>query len=80
MLYLYIQNKQQLTLKGMNAIEQLQSAKNTVNSVTKTLNSGFEFEAWERKEYEVVLAEAKNEVEYLTSLINENFDVFGVTV
>ena len=64
----------------MNAIEQLQSAKNTVNSVTKSLNSGFEFEAWERKEYEVVLAEAKNEVEYLTSLINENFDVFGVTV
>ena len=77
---MYIQIKQQLTLKGMNAIEQLQSAKNTVNSVTKTLNSGFEFEAWERKEYEVVLAEAKNEVEYLTSLINENFDVFGVTV
>ena len=64
----------------MNAIEQLQSAKNTVNSVSETLNSGFEFEAWERKEYEVVLAEAKNEVENLTSLINENFDVFGVTV
>ena len=64
----------------MNAIEQLQSAKNTVNSVTQILNSGFEFEAWERKEYEAVLAEAKNEVEYLTSLINENFDVFGVTV
>ena len=64
----------------MNAIEQLQSAKNTVNSVTEKLNSGFEFEAWERKEYEVVLAEAKNEVENLTSLINENFDVFGVTV
>ena len=64
----------------MNAIEQLQSAKNTLNSVTVKLNSGFEFEAWERKEYEVVLADAKNEVENLTSLINENFDVFGVTV
>lgn len=64
----------------MNAIEQLQSAKNTVNSVTEKLNSGFEFESWERKEYEVVLADAKNEVENLTSLINENFDVFGLTV
>jgi hypothetical protein len=64
----------------MNAIEQLQSAKNTVNSVTQILNSGFEFEAWERKEYEAVLAEAKNEVANLTSIINENFDVFGVTV
>jgi len=64
----------------MNAIEQLQRAKNTVKSVNETLKSGFEFEAWERKEYESVLNDAKQEVENLTSLINENFDVFGVTV
>lgn len=64
----------------MNAIEQLQRAKNTVNSVNETLNSGFEFEVWERKEYEAVLGDAKQEIENLTSLINENFDVFGVTV
>ena len=64
----------------MNAIEQLQRAKNTVASVNETLNSGFEFEAWERKEYEAVLLGAKQEIENLTSLINENFEIFGVTV
>ena len=66
--------------RKMEALQQLQTAKLTIERVNDILNSGFDFESWERKEYESVLKDAKKEVQELVSLINDNFDVFGVVV
>lgn len=54
----------QVTYQG----ETLESLKGQLNYVNEVLNSGFDFEAWEKKEYE----EVKKEVEFKINAIKTN--------
>lgn len=54
----------QVTYQG----ETLESLNGQLNYVNEVLNSGFEFEAWEKKEYE----ELKKEVEFKINSIKTN--------
>lgn len=54
----------QVTYQG----ETLESLNGQLNYVNEVLNSGFEFEAWEKKEYE----EVKKEVEFKINAIKTN--------
>lgn len=45
--------------------EKLQSAQGQLKYINETLNSGFDFEAWEKKEYESVKADLVEEIESL---------------
>lgn len=52
--------------------EKLESARGQLNYVNETLNSGFDFEAWEKKEYEAVKADLLEEIaslEYRLTLV-----------
>jgi hypothetical protein len=48
--------------------ETLESLNGQLNYVNEVLSSGFEFEAWEKKEYE----EVKKEVEFKINTIKNN--------
>jgi hypothetical protein len=54
----------QVTYQG----ETLESLNGQLNYVNEVLNSGFDFEAWEKKEYE----EVKKEVEFKINAIKTN--------
>lgn len=54
----------QVTYQG----ETLESLNGQLNYVNEVLNSGFEFESWEKKEYE----EVKKEVEFKINAIKTN--------
>jgi hypothetical protein len=54
----------QVTYQG----ETLESLNEQLNYVNEVLNSGFDFEAWEKKEYE----EVKKEVEFKINAIKNN--------
>lgn len=62
----------------MNALNQLEAAKRGAKYCKFALSH--KLENWERKEYQAVLDENNNEISRLTAHINNNFDVFGVTV
>ena len=54
----------QVTYQG----ETLESLNGQLNYVNEVLNSGFDFEAWEKKEYE----EMRKEVEFKINAIKNN--------
>lgn len=63
-IYIIIITQKDTAMK-IELTQKLESAKGQLNYVNETLNSGFEFEAWEKKEYEAVKADLLEEIESL---------------
>lgn len=57
--------KMKYTNKQIELTEKLRSAKAQLNYVNETLNSCFDFEAWEKKEYEAVKSDLLEDIESL---------------